>query len=298
MSILDKYRKNDVNLDELNDKIKQEAKGKKFEKDTTFYQQKPDSLGNAVSIIRFLPAPEIDGDDATDFVKRFEHGFQGPGGWYIENSLTTLGRADPASEYNTYLWNKGTDDDKKIASYQKRKLKFISNILVIADEAQPEKVGKVFRYKYGVKIFDKRTECMKPQFATDPAFDPFHPFTGANFRLIQVRQGVGKNAFPNFDKSHYEKQSPLAGGKEKEMEEILKQCYSLKELVAESAFKSYDELKKRLDRVLNLSGAIPAAIAKATMEGKSPAKTLEDIQEELSADEQEQLSQFANLAND
>ena len=110
-----------------------------------------DKSGNGYAVIRFLPAPE--GEDLP-FVKLYSHAFQGPGGWFIENSLTTLGQKDPVSEHNSELWNSGSDANKEIARKQKRRLSYYSNIYVVSDPANPENEGKVFLYKYGKKIFD------------------------------------------------------------------------------------------------------------------------------------------------
>ncbi len=155
-----------------------------------------DKGGNGYAIIRFLPAPN--GEDLP-FVKLYSHAFQGPGGWYIENSLTTLGQKDPVSEYNTELWNNGTDAGKETARKQKRKLTYISNIYVVKDPANPENEGKVFLFKYGKKIFDKLTAAMQPEFEDEEAIDPFDFWQGANFKL-KAKNVAG---FRNYDSSEF-----------------------------------------------------------------------------------------------
>ena len=198
--------------------------------------------GNGYAVIRFLPAP--DGEDLP-FVKLYSHAFQGPGGWYIENSLTTLGQKDPVSEFNTQLWNNGTDAGKETARKQKRKLTYISNIYVVKDPANPENEGKVFLYKYGKKIFDKLTAAMQPEFEDEEAIDPFDFWQGANFKL-KAKNVAG---YRNYDSSEFTATSPLLDDDDA-LEALWKKENSLAELVASDQFKSYEDLKKRLSYVL------------------------------------------------
>jgi len=205
-----------------------------------------DKSGNGYAVIRFLPAPN--GEDLP-FVKLYSHAFQGPGGWYIENSLTTLGQKDPVSEYNTMLWNNGTDAGKEAARKQKRKLTYIANIYVVKDPANPENEGKVFLYKFGKKIFDKLTAAMQPEFEDEEAIDPFDFWGGANFKL-KAKNVAG---YRNYDSSEFARPDALLDDDDA-MEAIWKKEYSLAELVAADQFKSYDDLKKRLDYVLGIKG--------------------------------------------
>ena len=201
-----------------------------------------DKGGNGYAVIRFLPAPE--GEDLP-FVKLYSHAFQGPGGWFIENSLTTLGQKDPVSEYNSLLWNNGTDAGKETARKQKRKLTYVSNIYVVKDPANPDNEGKVFLYKYGKKIFDKLTAAMQPEFEDEEAIDPFDFWQGANFKL-KAKNVAG---YRNYDSSEFAAQSSLLDDDDA-MESLWKKQFSLSEIVAADQFKTYDELKTRLDYVL------------------------------------------------
>jgi len=210
--------------------------------DDRLWKLECDKSGNGYAVIRFLPAPN--GEDLP-FVKLYSHAFQGSGGWYIENSLTTLGQKDPVSELNSELWNNGTDAGKELARKQKRKLTYISNIYVVKDPANPENEGKVFLFKYGKKIFDKLTEAMQPEFEDEEAIDPFDFWQGANFKL-KAKNVAG---YRNYDSSEFANPGPLLDDDDL-MEAIWKKQYSLAELVAADQFKSYDELKKRLDYVL------------------------------------------------
>ena len=210
-----------------------------------------DKSGNGYAVIRFLPAPE---NEDLPFVKLYSHAFQGSGGWYIENSLTTLGQKDPVSEYNSQLWNNGTDAGKEMARKQKRKLTYISNIYVVKDPANPENAGKTFLYKYGKKIFDKLTAAMQPEFEDEEAIDPFDFWQGANFKL-KAKNVAG---YRNYDSSEFAAVSPLLDDDDA-MESIWKKELSLSEFVAPDQFKTYDELKVRLEYVLGKRGAKPVA---------------------------------------
>ena len=217
--------------------------GKSYE-DNRFWKLERDKAGNANAVIRFLP--RVEGDELP-WVKVFSHGFKGPTGkWYIENSLTTVGKQDPVGELNTTLWNSGSDANKEIALSQKRRLNYISNVLVVSDPAHPENNGKVVLFKYGKKIFDKLNEAMNPQFADEEAVNPFDLWSGANFKL-KIRQVEG---YRNYDKSEFDKPKALLDDDE-ELEKIWKTEHSLKEFLDPKNFKSYDELHAKLMKVLD-----------------------------------------------
>ena len=203
-----------------------------------------DGVGSA--IIRFLPAPE--GEDLP-WAKLYSHAFQGPGGWYIENSLTTIGQKDPVSEYNRELWNSGNESDKETVRKQKRKLSFYSNIYVVRDPANPQNEGKVFLYKYGKKIFDKIMDVMQPEFEDEEPINPFDFWQGANFKLKLVK----KDGYWNYDKSEFDRSSSLLDDDDA-LEALWKKEYSLSAITAPDQFKTYDELQKRLDYVLGKKG--------------------------------------------
>ena len=203
-----------------------------------------DKTGNGFAIIRFLPAPK---GEELPWAKLWNHAFQGPTGqWYIENSLTTIGQNDPVSEHNSALWNSGVESDKEIARKQKRKLQYYSNIYVVKDSANPENEGKVFLYRYGKKIFDKIMETMQPAFEDETPVNPFDFWEGANFKL-KLRKVDG---YWNYDKSEFEAPSALFDDDDK-LEDLWGQEYSLSAFTDTTNFKSYDELKKRLDVVLS-----------------------------------------------
>ena len=229
--------------------------------DDRLWKAEVDKAGNGYAVLRFLPAPE--GEDMP-FVRLWDHGFQGPGGWYIENSLTSIGQQDPVSEYNSQLWNSGVESDKEIVRKQKRRLKYFSNVYVVKDSANPSNEGKVFLFQYGKKIFDKLNEAMNPQFEDEDAVNPFDFWGGANFNL-KIRNVEG---YRNYDRSDFSSPSPLSEDDE-ELERIWKSQHSLQELVDPKNFKSYDELKTKLYRVLALDGGVHAP--KTTAEEDEPA---------------------------
>jgi len=268
--------------------------------DERVWKLEVDKSGNGYAVIRFLPAPN--GEDLP-FVKLYSHAFQGPGGWYIENSLTTMGQKDPVSEYNTQLWNNGTDAGKETARKQKRKLTYFSNIYVVKDPVNPQNEGKVMLYKYGKKIFDKLTAAMQPEFEDEEAIDPFDFWQGANFKL-KAKNVAG---YRNYDSSEFAAQSALLDDDDA-MEAIWKKQYSLSEIVAADQFKTYDELKTRLDSVLgnkNTSRVVTEDLEDES-EGRGPApratSTPGDYEPEVnlssSSDDDDTLSYFAKLAEE
>ena len=260
--------------------------------DDRLWKLEVDKSGNGYAVIRFLPAP--DGEDLP-FVKLYSHAFQGPGGWYIENSLTTLGQKDPVSEYNSQLWNNGTDAGKDAARKQKRKLTYISNIYVVKDPANPENEGKVFLYKYGKKIFDKLNEAMNPQFEDESPVNPFDLWEGADFKL-KIRNVEG---FRNYDKSELDVPAPLFD-EDDQLETVWKSQHALVEFTNPTNFKTYEELQTKLNRVLGLDGAQASSTAEDNFTAEPPAEIPEAapaVQPELAAsDDDESLDFFKKLA--
>ena len=210
--------------------------------DERLWKPELDKTGNGYAVIRFLPAPD---KEEIPWAKLYTHAFQGPGGWYIENSLTTVGGKDPVSDYNRELWNSGNESDKDVVRKQKRKLSYYSNIYVVKDPTNPANEGKVFLFKYGKKIFDKIMEAMQPEFEDESPINPFDFWQGANFKLKIVK----KDGYWNYDKSEFDTVAPLLEDDDA-LEAIWKKQFSLAELVAGDQFKTYEELKTRLDYVL------------------------------------------------
>ena len=226
--------------------------------DNRFWQPEVDKAGNGMAVIRFLPAPAVDGDDALPWVRTFSHGFQGPGGWFIDNCLTTLNEKCPVCEHNNTLWNSGIEANKDVARKQKRKLSYVANILVVSDPSNPSNEGQIKLFKFGKKIFDKITEAMNPDFADETPVNPFDMWEGANFKL-KIRNVEG---YRNYDKSEFADVSALFDGSDEKLEELWKKEFSLKDFTERKNFKPYDQLKGRLDKVLGFSGA-PIAKTKA-----------------------------------
>ena len=252
-----------------------------------------DKSGNGYAVIRFLPAP--DGEDLP-FVKLYSHAFQGPGGWYIENSLTTLGGKDPVSEYNSQLWNNGTDAGKDAARKQKRKLTYISNIYVVKDPANPENEGKVFLYKYGKKIFDKLTAAMQPEFEDEEAIDPFDFWQGANFKL-KAKNVAG---YRNYDSSEFTAVTPLVDDDDA-LEAVWKKEGSLKEFIDTDQFKSYDDLKKRLEYVLGSKRPTSSIEEEDTDRGAAEelvTAAVSTTPSSVNEDDDDTLSYFQKLADE
>ena len=267
---------------------------KKSYVDDRLWKPTMDKTGNGYAVIRFLPA--VEGEDMP-WAKVWNHAFQGPTGqWYIENSLTTLGQNDPVSEMNSAYWNSGVESDKEIARRQKRKLQYFANIYVVQDPANPQNEGKVMLYRFGKKIFDKCMEAMQPAFQDESPINPFDFWEGANFKL-KVRKVDG---YWNYDKSEFEAPSALFDDDDK-LEETWKTQYPLSEFTSASNFKSYDELKKRLDMVL--AGTTTVGNAAEVMEDAPKAEPKVDTKPTPAPtvdtdDDGDTMSYFEKLANE
>ncbi len=254
--------RNQNSLDKLLQQVQKDdapSTEKKSYVDERLWKPQVDKAGNGYAVLRFLPAPE---GEELPWVRVWNHAFQGPTGqWFIENSLTTLNQKDPVSEYNSQLWNSGVESDKEIARKQKRKLQYFANVYVVSDPTNPQNEGKVMLYRFGKKIFDKLMEAMQPEFPDETPINPFDFWEGANF-MLKIRKVDG---YWNYDKSGLDAKSALKPTDE-ELEAIYKSQHSLAEFLAPSNFKSYDELKTRLDAVLT---------GKLTT-GKTAAERMED----------------------
>ena len=287
----------DTLIGELN-KVAEPQSQKQSYSDDRFWKPELDKSGNGYAVFRFLPAVK---NEDLPWARLWSHAFQGPGGWYIENSLTTLNKKDPVSESNSLLWNSGVDADKEIARKRKRKLSYIANVLIINDAKHPENEGQIKLFKFGKKIFDKITEAMKPEFEDEKPINPFDFWEGANFKL-KIRKVDG---YWNYDKSEFDSPTAIADNDES-IEEIWNKQYALKPFLAPENFKSYDELKSKLDKVLsgvrNTGTAEDVAIPPAAQVSK-PAVVEETVSAPTPAveedeDSDETLSYFSKLAEE
>ena len=298
MSFEDLKKKSGSNFEKLTGELDKLSKKSESYKDDRIWKPELDKASNGYAVIRFLPACE--GEDLP-WVRVFNHGFKGPGGWLIDNCPTTLGKKCPVCEANSALWNSGIESDKDFARNRKRRLSYYANILVVSDPKNPENEGKVFLYKFGKKIFDKIIEKIQPEFEDETAIDPFDLWKGANFRL-KVRKVAG---FVNYDKSEFEECSPIS-----ESDDLIKIVYdseySLKEFSNESNFKSYDELQTRLTSVLGGSSVSTSAETTTEKDFKTPnpfddASATNNSKESATINDDEggdALSYFEKLANE
>lgn len=266
--------------------------------DERLWKPTVDKAGNGYAVLRFLPAGE--GSDLP-WVRYWDHGFKGPTGqWYIENSLTSIGQPDPVGELNSRLWNSGIDADKDKARAQKRRLHYVVNVLVVEDPSNPQNEGKVMLYKFGKKIFDKLMDVMQPQFADETPVNPFDMWEGANFKL-KIRNVDG---YRNYDKSEFASVSGLYDGDESKLEAVYNQLHDLSEFTDPKNYKSYDELKAKLMRVLGEDSQLGAPTMQQEQTMNTPApepeyKVAEPITaEEMSSDDDDTMSYFAKLANE
>jgi hypothetical protein len=294
MSSFANLKRNKSSFDKLTKAIEATSQSAENSKDDNrLWQPDVDKSGNGMAIIRFLPAPAADGDDALPWVRVFSHGFQGPGGWLIDNCLTTLNDKCPVCEHNSVLWNSGIEANKEIVRKQKRKLNYMANILVVSDPKRPENEGKVKLFKFGKKIFDKISETMNPDFPDEKPVNPFDFWEGANFKL-KIRNVEG---YRNYDKSEFDKPEALFDGDDEKLEELWKTQYSLKEFLDKKNFKSFDQLKSRLDKVLGFDGAVVTQIkSKADDEIVSKFNDAEILNKKSSIADDEDLDYFKSLA--
>jgi hypothetical protein len=302
---LSELRKNRGNFDSLMKAVESIANpsNEKRGDDDRFWKPTVDKAGNGQAVLRFLPAPA---GEELPWVRVWDHGFQGPTGkWYIENSLTTLNKPDPVAELNSELWNSGIEANKEIARKQKRRLSYIANVLVVRDPANPENEGKVFLYKFGKKIFDKIKDVMQPTFEDEQPVNPFDLWEGANFKL-RIRQVEG---YRNYDKSEFDGPTPLSTD-DAELERVWKQTHSLNAFLDPSNFKSYDELKAKLNAVLSGGSRVPTAekvspldaedelFVETKMKAAPAAKVSDDTPPWNNDDDDDTMSYFSSLADD
>lgn len=293
------------NFKKLVDKVNKIASGGNFgDSDDRFWQPTVSKDGNGYALIRFLPEPK---NEEMPFVQVWDHGFQGPGGWYIEKSLTTIGQTDPLSEYNSFLWNRNRPGDRQFVqgtpqkSGSKRRLQYYSNILVINDPDNPSNNDKVFLFRYGKKIFDKLNDAMNPKYPDEKPIDPFDFIVGANFKL-KIRNLEG---YRNYDKSEFESPSALYEGDEDKLKSVWDAEHSLFEFVDPTKFKSYAELKAKLNRVLGLSDdpvvskSTPAPEHKSTPHGGVSSSEVNNDDTppwDEKSEEDDELAEFQRLA--
>ena len=293
MSFATLKKNSNSSFEKLTRELEKVASSEKNTGDDRLWKPELDKSGNGYAVIRFLPPPE---GEELPWAKVFSHAFQGPGGWYIENSLTTIGKSDPVGDLNRKLWNSGRDSDKEIARKQKRKLSYFSNIYVVRDSLHPENEGRVFLFKYGKKIYDKIVAAMQPEFEDEKPINPFDFWTGADFKL-KIRKLDG---FWNYDKSEFAPQGTLGDFSDGELEEIYSKTYSLTEFTADSNFKTYEDLEKRLGTVLAARKTVVDMETEEAEEEIVPVATA-PVREEVKPkqredDESDTLSFFANLA--
>lgn len=289
-------KRNRTDINKLVEDAKKAAGGEREATDSRFWTPTRDKAGNGYAVIRFLPGKEENG---TPWVRYWDHAFKGPTGqWYIEKSLTSLGQNDPLSELNMKMWNSGDDNQKKIVSSRKRNLRYVANILVIADQMAPENEGQVRLYRFGAKIFDKIKAAMQPQFPDEAPINPFDMWDGADFVLKISSEKVGDKLMPKYDASYFKKASKLFDGDEGKLEELYdKQC-ALGEWADPANFKSYDELKSRLNMVLGESSprTVRETVSLDETHEAPRMKTAENLALGDGADEDDTMSYFAKLA--
>jgi hypothetical protein len=267
---------------------------KKSYSDDRIWKPTVDKAGNGYAVLRFLPAAE---GQELPWVRYWDHGFKGPTGlWYIENSLTSIGKDDPVGELNSRLWNSGIESDKDRARDQKRRLHYVANVLVVSDPSAPQNEGKVFLYKFGKKIFDKIMDLMQPSFQDEEPINPFDFWEGAEFKL-KIRNVEG---YRNYDKSEFGGKSELYDADEAKLETVYNSLHDLSEFTDPKNYKTYDELKTKLARVLGeaVEGGAPTVKEMVQMNEPDPAPAMPSAEQVVADDDDDTMSYFAKLANE
>lgn len=298
-----KLKRNRDQVAKLQQAANDQNGGRKSYVDDRIWSPVVDKAGNGYAVIRFLPAAE---GSEVPWVRYWDHGFQGPTGlWYIEKSLTSIGQPDPVSEHNSFLWDTGLEENKEIVRKQKRRLHYVSNIYVVSDPSNPANEGKVFLFKFGKKIFDKLMDVMNPQFDDEEPVNPFDFWEGANFKL-KIRQVEG---YRNYDKSEFASPGPLSDDDD-ELEQIYNKMYDLNEFLDPKTYKSYHELKARMNKVLLLEEKksvqqtieLDDEIDPPKIKRSEPEMTKTDVDDDVFGgsddDADDNLSFFEKLANE
>lgn len=285
-------KRNRTDLSSLVEKANETTgSGQNNSKDERFWYPQRDKAGNGYAVIRFLPGLA---EASTPWVRYWDHAFKGPTGqWYIEKSLTSIGQQDPIAELNSKMWNSGIEADKAIVRQRKRNLRYVANVLIVSDPANPENEGQVKLYRFGKKIFDKIMDAMQPKFPDETPVNPFDMWEGADF-VLKVRQVEG---YPNYDTSSFKSPSALLGGDDGQLEELYNKQFDLSEWTNPDNYKSYDELKTRLNMVLGESAprTVKQEVAMDKVEEPAPIPTAETAALD---DEDDTLSYFAKIANE
>ncbi len=290
MSSFANLKRNSSSLEKLTQAVQAIAKPDYGNDDSRLWYPNVDKNGNGYSVIRFLPAPPQDGDDALPWVRVFTHGFQGPTGqWFINNCLTTTGKECYCCKKNTEYWNSGIDSDKEIARARKRNLNYYANVLIISDQQNPENEGQNRIFRFGKKIFDKISDAMSPEFQDEKPINPFDFWEGANFKL-KIRNVEG---YRNYDRSEFSDPEPLFGGNDDKLKELWDKEYSLKDFVDPKLFKSNEELMARYEKVVGGDSVVRTA-----SERSEPVVSKSKATQPVVTDEDEDLDYFKSLIND
>ena len=139
---------------------------------------------------------------------------------------------------------------------------------------------------------------MQPQYEDEEAINPFDFWKGANFK-IKIRNVEG---YRNYDSSEFASVSGLNDDDE-ELQGIWNQQHSLTEFVDLKHFRSYEELKRKLEMVLSGSASTMSKADEIDLQEEqavvSKPKAKAAPRQEIDLDEDdESLSYFAKLAND
>ena len=219
---------------------------KKYEVDDRFYKLSRDKNDNGGALIRFV----VD-KNSKPFVKMTKITARHPKEtgnkrFVSEWSPLTIGKPDPFNEKFIKLWTE--EGRKEEAKKYSRAFRYITNIVVIKDPANPENEGKTFLLDMSPTLFQKLKEAIEPTEAeialgaeSKAVFDPIN---GYSFLLKVSKANTG---FLSYETSKFKEETSAIYKNVAEAEkEIKKNTYDLSEFLKPENFLSYEELQQKL----------------------------------------------------
>ena len=256
-----------------------EDTSKSFARDERFYVLGKDENGSGSALIAFLPDAhkhiiqrvyKINSSIVKNGKKRF----------CAEYSPSTIGLPDPFQEEWARRYNAG---DKDGARQFARTVRYITNIKVIKDPANPENEGKIFLYDMSQSMSAKIQKALSPSEADmqlgEERMEVYNPIAGYIFTLKCVK---GANGIPSYDASSFK---PLGPNKtiygtytndtekaeiiQKIISDIKENTYDLGEFSRPEAYLSYEELKDKFNYV-TFADNVESKPASAKVESATP----------------------------
>ena len=216
----------------------------KYAEDNRFYKLAKDKNGNGAALIRFLPDSEK-GMIQKLFAINTTITKNGKKRFVSEYSPSSIGQPCPFQEKWQELWNAGEKDQAKLFG---RGVRYITNIKVLKDPANPENEGKIFLYAMSGAMKDKIQNSVDPS-EQDRALgaspkELFNPLRGNSFRLVAKK---GANGQINYDSSEVINEiTSIYNSVDEALNDIKSNSHKLSDLLKPEAFMTYDKLKEKM----------------------------------------------------